>query len=174
MHITSTADLGNIIAAGAENGFTVGAAMLPIPDGVDRNGTVIGGASIWLTGNHPQAELDAAVDFMLFLGNTDNMVSWHKTTGYYPIRYSSIDALTAEGWFDQDPRFKVAFDQLTQTKVDAASGGALLGTFLETRTIIEQAAQSVIDGGEDPATALANAKAQADQTLADYNDLVGQ
>ena len=172
MHITSTADLANIIAAGEENGFTVGSAMLPIPDGVDRNGTVIGGASIWLTKDHPQAELDAAVDFMLFLGNTDNMVSWHKTTGYYPIRYSSIDALTQEGWFDQNPRFLVAFDQLTQTKVDYASGGALLGTFLETRTIIEQAAQSVIDGGEDPMSALQNAKAQADQTLADYNDLL--
>ena len=109
---------------------------------------------------------------MLFLGNTDNMVSWHKTTGYYPIRYSSIDKLKEEGWFDQNPRFLVAFDQLTQTKVDYASGGALLGTFLETRTIIEQAAQSVIDGGEDPMSALQNAKAQADQTLADYNDLL--
>ena len=174
MHITSTADLRNIIAAAEEAGFEVGVGMLPIPDGVDRNGVVIGGASIWLTGDHPQEELEAAVDFMLFLGNTDNMVSWHKTTGYYPIRYSSIDKLEEEGWFDEDPRFRVAFDQLTETKSNYASAGALLGTFLETRTIIEEAAQSVIDGGEDVDTALANAKARADQALAEYNEMVGE
>jgi sn-glycerol 3-phosphate transport system substrate-binding protein len=172
MHITSTADLLNIAAAGEEAGFTVGAGMLPIPDGVERNGVVIGGASIWLSGGHPDAELEAAVDFMLFLGDTENMVSWHKATGYYPIRTSSIDALEAEDWFTNEPRWAVAFNQLTETKVNYASGGALLGTFLETRTIIEQAAQSVIDGGEAPADALGNAKAQADQALADYNDLV--
>ncbi len=170
MHITSTADLLNIISAGEEGGFTAGAAMLPVPD--ERNGVVIGGASVWLTGGHPQEELEAAVDFILFMTNTENMVSWHKTTGYYPIRYSSIEALEEEGWFEEEPRFSVAFNQLTQTKESYATAGALLGTFLETRTIIEQAAQSVVDGGESVDAALANAKAQADQALADYNELV--
>lgn len=174
MHITSTADLRNIIAASEEAGFEVGTGLLPIPDGVDRNGVVIGGASIWLTGDHPQEELEAAVDFMLFLGNTENMVTWHKGTGYYPIRTSSIEELEAQGWFDEDPRFRVAFDQLTETEVNPASGGALLGTFLETRTIIEQAAQSVVDGGESVDDALATANEAADSALTDYNDLVAE
>lgn len=172
MHITSTADIRNNDQAAQEAGFEMGVGMLPIPDGVERNGTVIGGASIWLTGDHPQEELETAVDFMLFLSNTENMVSWHKATGYYPVRYSSIDQLEEEGWFEQDPRFRVAFDQLTQTNVNPASAGALLGTFLETRTIIEQAAQSVVDGGESVDNALAVADGLAEQALADYNALV--
>jgi len=172
LHITSTADIRNNDAAAKEAGFRMGVGLLPIPDGVERNGVVIGGASIWLTDGHPQEELEAAVDFMLYLGNTENMVTWHKTTGYYPIRYSSNEVLDAEGWFTEDPRFLVAYNQLRETKTNYASAGALLGSFLQTRTIIEQAAQSVIDGGADPAEALAAAKVLADEALAEYNALV--
>lgn len=172
MHITSTADLLNITEAGAEAGFTVGTGFLPIPDDVERNGVVIGGASIWLTAGHPQEELEAAVDFMLFLGNTENMVTWHRGTGYYPIRTSSIEQLEEEGWFEENPTFQTAFDQLTETETNFASGGALLGTFLETRTIIEQAAQSVIDGDADVDSALEGADTQADLELEEYNLLV--
>lgn len=171
-HITSTADLRNITEAATEAGFSAGTGFLPIPDGVERNGTVIGGASLWLTGNHPQAELEAAVDFMLFLGKTENGVDWHKGTGYFPIRYSAIEALEAEGWFDANPTFMTAFDQLTSTIPNEASAGAVIGIFQELRTIVEQAAQSVIDGGADPAEALAAADDRADESMAEYNSLV--
>ncbi len=172
MHITSTADLVNITNAGTEAGFSVGTGLLPIPDDAERNGVVVGGASVWLTDGHPQEELEAAVEFMLFLGNTENMVAWHQGTGYFPVRYSAIDALAEGGWFDENPTFTTAFDQLTETISNPATGGALIGTFLDTRTIIEQAAQSVIDGGADPAEALAAADAEADALLEEYNLLV--
>ncbi|MBZ0320220.1 MAG: ABC transporter substrate-binding protein [Anaerolineae bacterium] len=173
-HITSTADLRNITDAATEAGFNAGTAYIPIPDGVERNGTVIGGASLWLTGDHPQAELEAAVDFMLFLGKTENGVDWHKGTGYFPIRYSAIEALEAEGWFDANPTFMTAFDQLTSTIPNEASAGAVIGIFQELRTIVEQAAQSVIDGGADPAEALAAADDRADESMAEYNSLVSE
>lgn len=173
-HITSTADLRNITEAAQQAGFNAGTGFLPIADGAERNGTIIGGASLWLTANHPQAELDAAVDFMLYLGQTENGVDWHKGTGYFPIRYSAIDALEAEGWFEANPTFKTAFDQLTQTIPNEASAGAVIGIFQELRTIVEQAAQSVIDGGADPAEALAAADDRADESMAEYNSLVNQ
>lgn len=169
MHITSTADLVNIINGGTEAGFTVGTGQLPIPDDAERNGVVIGGASIWLTDGHPQEELEAAVQFMLFLGNTENMVDWHKGTGYYPVRVSSIDALEAEGWFEDNPTFRTAFDQLLNTNVNTATAGALMGTFQTTRTIIEDAAQLVVDQGVSPEDALAEADDLADNALAAYN-----
>ena len=170
MHITSTADLVNITEAGTEAGFNVGTGYLPIPDDAERNGVVIGGASIWLTGGHSDAELEAAVAFMIELGNTENMVKWHMGTGYFPVRYSSIAALDEAGWFEQNPTFMTAFDQLTETQTNFASAGALLGTFLETRTIIENAAQLVVDQGVDPADALAEADALADEELGFYNE----
>ena len=166
-HITSTADLGNIGSA-VEGSFELGTGLLPIADGVDRNGVVIGGASVWLLDGHPTRELEAARDFVLFMTNTENMVSWHKLTGYYPVRDSSVDALREEGWFDENPNAFTAFDQLLNTVPNTASAGALMGSFLDTRTIIEEAIQKILQGA-DVESAMEEAKVLADDRLSEYN-----
>jgi len=167
LHITSTADLGNITSA-VQGKFDLGVGFLPIPDGTERNGTVIGGASLWVAKNHPTDELTAARDFALFMTNRDNMVSWHKLTGYYPVRNSSIEVLKAEGWFESDANQIVAFNQLLATKVNAATAGAMAGTLLDNRTIIETALQKIIQGG-DVKRALSEAKMLSDAKLKEYN-----
>lgn len=166
-HVTSTADLGNISAA-CEGKFDLGVGYFPIPDGVDRNGTVIGGASVWVCKNHPDDELTAARDFILYMTNPENMVSWHKLTGYYPVRESSIDLLKDEGWFDSDANQIVAFNQLLETNVNNASAGALAGTLADNRTIVEEAFQKILQGG-DVQAAMNEAKVLSDTKLAEYN-----
>ena len=166
-HVTSTADLGNITEA-VKGKFNLGVGFLPIPDGVDRNGTVIGGASVWVCRNHPEDELTAARDFILYMTNPENMVSWHKLTGYYPVRESSVQLLKDEGWFDSDANQIVAFNQLLQTKVNKASAGALAGTLLDNRTIVEQALQKILQGGSVRAS-MDEAKVLSDAKLAEYN-----
>lgn len=167
MHVTSTADLGNITSA-VEGKFKLGVGFLPIPDGAERNGTVIGGASVWVAKNHPDDELTAARDFILYMTNTENMVSWHKLTGYYPVRKSSIDALKAEGWFDSDANQIVAFNQLLETKTNKATAGAVAGTLTDNRTIIETAIQKIIQGA-DVKSSLMEAKTLSDAKLSEYN-----
>lgn len=167
--ITSTADVGNVTSAALENGFDVRTGLLPIPDGVERNGVVIGGASVWVTAGHPQEELEIAREFALYMTNAENMVSWHKLTGYYPVRNASVDLLTEEGWFDENPNFAVAFDQLLDTIPNQATAGALLGSFLETRTIIGEALQRIYNGSSTVEEAMQRAKEQADARLAEYN-----
>jgi sn-glycerol 3-phosphate transport system substrate-binding protein len=167
--ITSTADAGNITRAAADVGFDVRTGLLPIPDGVERNGVVIGGASIWLTKGNPQQELEIARDFVLFMTNAENMVSWHKLTGYYPVVDASVVLLEEEGWFEAEPNFAVAFEQLLETIPNQATAGALLGSFLETRTIIGEALQRIYSGGADVEATMRQAKAEADARLAEYN-----
>lgn len=167
-HITSTADLGNLTAAAEEGGFEIGAGLLPIADDAERNGTVIGGASLWLVGDKASEEQQAALDFVLYMTNTDNMVSWHKLTGYYPVRTSAVEALTAEGWFDEFPNYSVAFDQLLNTKVNNATAGALSGNMQEIRTIVEETMQRIFNGGEVDAE-LERAATQANARLEEYN-----
>mgnify|MGYP001293341771 FL=1 len=166
-HITSTADLVNITRA-VGTSFELVTGMLPIVDGTERNGVVIGGASIWLVRDHPVEELTVARDFVLYMTNAENMVSWHKATGYYPVRNSSVDLLRAEGWFTEFPNASTAFDQLLGTIPSTATGGALMGTFQATRTIVEEALQKVLAGASGDA-ALAAAKKLADAALAEYN-----
>ncbi|PJF39916.1 MAG: ABC transporter substrate-binding protein [Chloroflexi bacterium] len=172
MHITSTADLVNINEAATNNGFELGTGFLPIPDDAERNGVVIGGASLWFTGGHPQEELEAAVEFALFLGNTQNGAAWHQASGYFPIRESAIEELNSAGWFDQNPAFRTAFDQLTQTTPNSATAGALIGNFLEVRTIVEEAAQAMVDGGRSPEDVLNEANERANAALAEFNATV--
>ena len=167
--ITSTADAGNIIRGAAENGFEVATGLLPIPDGVTRNGVVIGGASVWLTEGNPDDEAEVARDFVLFMTDTENMADWHKLTGYYPVRVSAVEQLESEGWFDENPEFTIAFTQLTETLTNQATGGALLGTFLDTRTIVGEALQKIYQGTATVDAAMAEAKRQADAVLAEYN-----
>ena len=166
-HITSTADIVNISnAAAGKFGMNVG--MLPIPDGCARNGTIIGGGSLWVTKNRNRKVLEGARDFALYLTNTENMAEWHKLTGYYPVRNSSIEVLKKQGWFKTNAKQLVAFNQLLDTKVNEASAGGLAGSVYDNRTIIEQAIQKILAGAR-PENAMKEAKVLADQKLSEYN-----
>jgi len=168
MLVTSTSDVSILQDAAFENGFELGTAFLPAPDGKERNGVVIGGASLWMTREHPEKELDAAKTFLLWFTNTENMVRWHKGTGYFPVRKSAVDVVEFQKWFERKPAYRAAFDQLLQTKVNRATQGALMGAFTEVRTIIEDAAQKVF-AGTSIEEALKEADERADKALAAYN-----
>ena len=100
--------------------------------------------------------------------NTENMVSWHKQTGYYPVRNSSVEALEAEGWFEENPNYRVAFDQLLNTQVNTATAGALSGNMQEIRTIVEETMQRIFSGAEVSAE-LERAQTLAAARLEEYN-----
>lgn len=167
-HITSTADIGNIGDAAKKAGFKMGVGVLPIADGSKRNGVVIGGASLWVAKNITDKQSEAALDFALYLTNPKNMAAWHKLTGYYPVRNSSVDLLKKEGWFSKAPVQTVAFNQLLKTEPSVATGGALMGSFIEVRKIIEESIQKVLSGQAVDAT-LQDAKNRADKAIGDYN-----
>lgn len=166
--INSTADLGNQMDRAKSAGFKLGVGVLPIPDGVKRNGVVIGGASLWIAKGISKEQAAAALDFALYMTNTKNMADWHKLTGYYPVRQSSIDLLRKQGWFSQTPLQLVAFNQLLKTIPSPATAGGLNGAAIQTRTIIEEGLQKVL-GGQTVAAAQAEAKNRVDAALNDYN-----
>ncbi|SMB97531.1 ABC transporter substrate-binding protein [Deinococcus hopiensis] len=167
-HITSTADIGNIRDAAQKSGFTLGVGVLPIANGTKRSGVVIGGASLWISKGVGRAQAEGALDFALYMTNTKNMADWHKLTGYYPVRQSSIELLRKQGWFTQTPLQLVAFNQLTRTVPSPATAGGLNGTAIQTRKIIEEGLQKVL-AGQSVDAALQETKARADAALSEYN-----
>ena len=167
-HITSTSKIGNNGDAAKKAGFQMGVGVLPIPDGSKRNGVVLGGASLWIPKGLSKERAEGALDFALFMTNTKNMADWHKLTGYYPVRQSSIKLLRSQGWFNQAPLQLVAFNQQTNTVPSPATAGALNGAGLQTRKIVEEGIQKVL-GGQSVDAALKEAKTRADAALAEYN-----
>jgi sn-glycerol 3-phosphate transport system substrate-binding protein len=173
MTINSSGAMSNLVELTAEGPFALdlGVGPLPIPAEDATNGITVGGASLWLTADHPEEELEAAVDFIFFLTNTENNIRWYQGSGYFPTRQSAIDQLEAEGWFEENPFFAVAVNQLLESNVNTATAGAVIGPSAEVRGYLIDAFQSVIDAGENPQEALAVAKARADEELANYNAL---
>jgi len=174
IHLSTSAGLSNILKFGESMGkFSPRVARFPLPDESATNGVTAGGAALWVMAGHPEAETRAAVDFAFFLVNAENMSTWHKVSGYFPIRQSSIEQLTAEGWFEENPYYRIALDQLLDSTPNAANAGATIGAASQVREAVTQAALSIIDSGEDPADALAAAKTRADKALSEYNSVVG-
>jgi len=174
MTINSTAGLTLFLRFSSLQGIDLGVAPLPMPDEDATNGITVGGASLWLSADQSEAELQAAADFIFFLTNTMNDQKWHKGTGYMPTRASSVEALIDEGWFEENPFFRIAVDQLIESELNTATSGAVIGPSEEVRGYLTEAFQSIVDGGADPAEALQVAKERSDAELEEYNSFFGE
>jgi sn-glycerol 3-phosphate transport system substrate-binding protein len=172
MMISSTSDVNLTENAAFEGGWEVGTAFMPVPLGFERHGVVIGGGSLWVTKDHPDAELKAATELVVYMSQVSQDIEWHQGTGYFALRTTSLQALALEGWYELHPNYKTASDQLAETQITTATQGALAGVFPEIRTFIEDAAEEVY-GGASVSEALAKAKALIDQALVDYKELMG-
>lgn len=161
--------------------FEVSTAYIPHSNSSDRNGVVIGGAALWLIDANDAAINDAAWDFMSFMAGTDQQVTWHVGTGYFPVRAdlqaSPTPALT-EFW-DANPNFVTAINQLSDTKTLLDDGtpnypvlGGRAGPFPDIRRLIVEAYAAVLNDGASPQDALDDAAEKADALLADYNEFV--
>lgn len=173
MTINTSGALSNIISltSGPPFEMDLGVGQLPIPTEEATNGVTVGGASVWLMGDHSEEELQAAADFIFFLTTTMNDTRWFQGSGYFATRQSSVENLREEGWFDDNPEFELAINQLINSEINEATSGAIIGPSAEVRGHLVNAFQAIIDNGDDPASALAVAKEAADQELADYNAL---
>jgi sn-glycerol 3-phosphate transport system substrate-binding protein len=172
MLISSTSDVNLTQNAAFEGGWEVGTAFMPVPSDYERHGVVIGGGSLWVTKDHPDAELKAATEFVVYMSQVSQDIEWHQGTGYFALRKTSLHALDLEGWYQLHPNYRTAADQLAETQLITATQGALMGVFPEARTYIEDAAEAIY-GGTPVVKALTTAKEKIDQALADYRELMG-
>jgi len=171
MLISSTSDVNLTENAAFAGGWEVGTAFMPVPLGFERHGVVIGGGSLWVIADHPDAELKAATELVVYLSQVSQDIDWHQSTGYFALRNTSLLALQQEGWYDLHPNYKTASDQLAESQLITATQGALAGVFPEIRTYIVDAAEEVYAGGS-VSEALMKAKALIDQALVDYKELM--
>ncbi|HVU12418.1 MAG TPA: ABC transporter substrate-binding protein [Phototrophicaceae bacterium] len=168
MILDSTGSLTKYANAAQQGGFTLGTGFFPTNGDVERQGVIIGGASLWVSAANTDAQNKAAVEFLTWLEAPEQMAEWHKGTGYMPITKGSQDLLASQGYFDQNPNAKTAVDQLADAKQSPATAGAVMGPFPQIRTLVDQAIQNVLNGADVDST-LSDLKTQADAALADYN-----
>jgi sn-glycerol 3-phosphate transport system substrate-binding protein len=167
--VYSSSDTTVLTNDGAEAGFDVVASFMPHNGEVEYVGNLIGGASLWLSNGLTTEVEDGALTFLLWFNNAENAADWHKFTGYVPVTQPAIDLLEAEGWYAESPNSLVASAQLAAATPTSATAGAIVGAFPAIRNHVTTAIEDVLVNGTDVQTALDNAKALADETLAEYN-----
>lgn len=171
MLVQSTSSLGGIEG---KVEFDLGTAFLPTLDGYERAGNnVVGGGCLWTMAGQSEAEYDAVWRFYQYLSEPEQSITWHKGTGYFPSTNEAVDALEAEGWFEDHPNFRTAFDQILAGNNTLASSGVLLGDFVIIRDVVGAAIEEAVVNGVDPQEALNNAVEESNQILEDYASLLG-
>lgn len=171
--IDSTSDVAII-----ENSeFEVGTAFIPHSDSSERNGVVIGGAALWLLDTGTAEEQAAAWEFMKFMVEPEQQITWHTGTGYFPVRTDLMDNPELQQFWEENPNFRTAIEQLNTTNTTLANGetnypvlGGRAGPFPAIRQIIIETYSRVLDDGLTPQEALDEAAAKANLELADYNE----
>ena len=173
MTINSTAGITLIQGYSQRLGFQLGIGRLPTPSDTATNGVSIGGGSLFVSVDQSDEEIQAAVDFIFFLTNTENAAKWHQGTGYMPIRQSSFDLGIEAGFYDENPFFRIAIDQLAETIPNPASAGAVMGPNTavkrELLTTLQELMNGQIDTPETILEKLTSANERANAEMADYN-----
>jgi sn-glycerol 3-phosphate transport system substrate-binding protein len=132
----------------------------------------VGGGCLWTMKDKSDAEYEAIWRFFQFLSQTEQDVTWHKGTGYFPATNAAVEALDAEGWFEQNPNFRTAFDQILAGNDTPAARGALLGDFVTIRDVVGAAIEEAVVNGVDPQEALDAAVEESNLVLEDYASLL--
>jgi sn-glycerol 3-phosphate transport system substrate-binding protein len=174
MFIDSTAVLRGAMDTVADK-FEIGTAYLPRPNeaAFDTSGTIIGGGSLWIISDRPQAEQDCAWEFIKFQASPEQQAYWHTMSGYFPIRETAYDVPLAQEWRAQYPQFKTAVDQLHLAPNNRVTQGGLIGVFPTARQTIEAAIEEVLAGVATPQEALDKAAQIVTDAIVEYNISMG-
>lgn len=150
MYLDSSAGVADMIA---NSPFEVGVAYIPYADDVERNGVVIGGASLWMSKGISEKEQEAAWEFMKYLTTPEIQAKWHLETGYFAINPAAYEEESVQKAWEETPQIKVTVDQLQDTVPGLATQGALISVFPESRQQIVTALEELYQG-KDPQEAL--------------------
>ena len=158
----------------AQGKLELGTGFLPRPDeaAYTKSGTIIGGASLWILKDRPEAEQKCAWEFAKFVVSPDIQAYWHTASGYYPVRKSSYDVQIDKDWVAKYPQFKTAVDQLHNSPNIRQTQGALTGVMPGARARIENTIEEVLQGKATPQQSLDNAAADITKLITDYNKTV--
>ncbi len=173
--LESTGSLGQFVqaAATAKNPFTVGTGFFPKVDAGDTGGPIIGGASLWAVDSGNAARERATWELVKFLADKQSQVTWHTSTGYFPISRSALEDPADKRWVAKNPQFETAVKQLQQTKLTPATQGCSVGEMPAVRKDSETALQAAILQGQDVKKALTDAQNTANKQISDYDAKLG-
>ena len=144
MYLDSSAGIKGIIN---NSNFEVGTGFIPNTSG-EFNGSVVGGASLWITNSSDNDIQKAAWDFVKYATSKDVQTYWSINSGYYPVNKGSYETSEMKENMEKYPQFKTAVAEIKETKPSYVTQGAILGVFPEVREKMVEALEKNYEGKE--------------------------
>ena len=175
--IDTSAALGTIktvLSGGDDPDIELGVAPMPSPvSGAVPGGVFNQGGELFMVNKSAPEKQAAAWEYLKFLDQPENVTDWAIATGYLPIRKSSAASSAMQQYWQQNPGFKVAYDQLLAGKDTTASSGSMIGDNKGVRDEVRNAQEDMFLNGTPPKDALATAAKNATAAIDDYNARIG-
>ena len=143
------------VTAGVGDKFEFRTAFLPKAEAF---GCRTGGAGLALIAGSPPEKQEAAFKFIEFVTSPEGTTFWSQNTGYMPVRKSARESEAVQAFFEENPNFRTAVEQLPLTqpqdsaRVFFPNGDQIIGTGLERITINQEDPQPVFDEVAAPLT----------------------
>ena len=176
MTIDTSAALGTVeqvLSGGTYPNVELGVAPFPVYSSSIQGGVQPAGNGLWISAKSSAAKRAAAWEYISFLDSTQSMATWSVSTGYIPIRTSSANSAEVQALWTKDPKWKIAYDQLTKGVADAATAGPVIGPFNAVHQAVGEAEGSMFVNHVAPKTALSTAASKSDAAISDYNQRLG-
>jgi sn-glycerol 3-phosphate transport system substrate-binding protein len=109
MQMFSTASLGAIIRGAQE--YEIHTAFMPHAEG-KQTAVPTGGAAAAIPAKVAPDRQKAAWEFIKWWISTEQGAHFSQSTGYFPIRKTSIELLEKQGYYKERPQYKTTIDQL--------------------------------------------------------------
>lgn len=164
MFLDSSAGITGVIK---NSNFEVGTAFIPNESG-EFNGSIIGGASLWITKSENKAKQKATWDFVKYATSKDVQAFWSSKTGYFPVNKESYDTDLMKATMEKMPQFKTIVEELEATNKNTATQGAILGVFPDVREKMVEAMEAVSEG-KDSKKEAQNVEKASNRIISRYN-----
>jgi sn-glycerol 3-phosphate transport system substrate-binding protein len=165
----------DVLATGGVQGIEPGVAPVPgIPGAVPEGSPGVYTRSLWIMSARPEAERDAAWEFIKWLVEPEQQAEWFAGSGYLPVRNSAYDLPAAKDIIASYPEFQTPVNLFAKTATTTAALGPLLGPFQQVRDAVAEGIESMLSGAASPDEAMEIAVKKGNAAIEDYNRRMGR
>jgi sn-glycerol 3-phosphate transport system substrate-binding protein len=152
-------------------GVEIGVGRLPgVPGGTGSYSFFSYG--LWVFNERPKEEQEAAWKFIKWLMEPEQQAEWFAGSGYLPVSHSAVDLPATQDVLAEYPLFQVALNLYLNTPANPATEGTILGPLDKVREATYRGVEEMLSGAKDPEQALADAAANANEAIKEYNQRV--
>ncbi len=147
--------------------FDFGTSQLPYwsdVKGAPQN-SIIGGATLWVLQGNPKGDYAGVAAFMNYLSDVFVQTFWHQNTGYVPITNAAYELTKRSGYYKKNEGRDVAIVQMSSKAPTPNSKGLRLGSFVQTRDIINEELEAIWSGKKTAQQGLDDAVARGNKLL---------